>query len=160
MDKVIFKYSHKDIPIHSNKSYLIKMMDMTSKFINKMRWKVYWHEKQQNIDSEIPTPGSTTTDQTDFNVNKNILPSKRSAPTSGKITAFENDLFSLCKNLKFKKNNCKYQSDLIKSIEELKEKRKVIVKAYKTSNLYKVDVDLYKKTLMDNITAKYKKAPI
>ena len=90
------------------------MMDKTIKFINRMRWKVFWHEKQQNIESEAPTLDSTTADQTNYNNNKNIFPYKRSAPISSKITAFENDLFSLCKVLKFKKSNCKYQSELKK----------------------------------------------
>ena len=112
---------------------------MTSKFINRIRWKIYWHEKKQNTDLVASESDSTTIDQLNPNNNKNIFPSKRSAPISRKILGFENDLFDLCKNLKFKKSNSKYQNEIKKTINELKEKRKIIVKADKTSNIYEVD---------------------
>ena len=87
-----------------------------------MRLKVFWHEKQQNIDSETPAPDSITADQLNYSNNKSIFPSKRSALISSEIIGFKSDLFNLCENLKIKKSKCKNQSDLNKSINEMKEK--------------------------------------
>ena len=104
MDKISLNYSLKDIPIQSNRAYLIKMFDMTNKFLNRLRWAVYWHEKKDNIDP--------TDSETDYGANNNLFPSRKSAPISPKLTGFENDLFNLCKNLKFKKPISKFQKDL------------------------------------------------
>ena len=46
--KISFPYSLKDIPLTNKKEYLTKMYDATSKFINRLRWKVFFCKKENN----------------------------------------------------------------------------------------------------------------
>ena len=41
--KVDFNYSLKDIPIANKKEYLIKLYDATSKFVNRLRWQLFFY---------------------------------------------------------------------------------------------------------------------
>ena len=95
-----------------------------------------------------------------INHSEKIFPSKISSGRySTKLSAFENDIFNLCRNLKFRKVFSKYQDHLKRSLNKLKQDEKIIVKADKTANLYKMDVDMYKKLSFESVTTKYKKAP-
>ena len=51
-----------------------------------------------------------------------------------------------------------FQKNLQKGIQSIKSSNKMFVAANKTTNIYKMDVDNYKKLLRDNITSTYKKA--
>ena len=154
MNKITIDHSPKDIPTSSRTQYLTKLFEMTNKFLNKMRWAVFWHEK--NVEATL-TGMDLNIDNTNTSVN--IFPSKNSGPYSTKLSAFENDIFNLCKNLKFRKVFSKYQDHLKKSLNKLKQDEKIIVNADKTANLYKMDVEMYNKLLFESVTAKYKKAP-
>ena len=59
----------------------------------------------------------------------------------------------------FRKVFSRYQDNLKRSLNKLKQDDKIIVNADKTANLYKMDVDMYNKLLFETVTAKYKKAP-
>ena len=62
---------------------------MTSKFINRIRRKIFWNKKKQITDFETSRSDSITVDQLSYNNNKNIFPLKRSAPISSKIVGFK-----------------------------------------------------------------------
>ena len=51
-----------------------------------------------------------------------------------------------------------FQKNLQKDIQSIKSSNKMFVAADKTTNIYKMDVDNYRKLLRDNITSTYKKA--
>ena len=71
---------------------------------------------------------------------------------------FENDIFDFCKNLKFRKVFSEYQNNLKSSVKKLKQEGKVIIKADKTANVYKMDVEKYNKVIFETVTSKYKNA--
>ena len=153
LERISINHSHKDIPTYSKTEYLVKLFDMTNKFLNKIRWALFWHEKTNE------TNQSNDELELDYNNQQyNIFPTKKSGPSSNKLAAFENDLFDMCKNIKFKKVFSKYQNNLRNTLSKLKEQDKVVIKADKTSNLYKMDVEKYNKLLFETVTAKYKKA--
>ena len=105
MKLIEFSYSLKNIPVYSNKSYTLKIFDQTAKFINIMRWKVFYFENKNTNDD------TTTFDSTLKDID--IYGSKRSAPVMEKLKAFETDLFDLIKSIKF----TDYKSELQQKLQ-------------------------------------------
>ena len=61
------------------------------------------------------------------------------------MVPFEKDLWNLVNKLKFRKIKSNFQRQLNEDIREIKRSNKVLVFADKTSNIYKLDIDEYKK---------------
>ena len=57
----------------------------------------------------------------------------------------------------FRKVFSKYQDNLKRSLNKLKQDDKIIVKTDRTANLYQIDIDMYNNLLFETVTAKYKK---
>ena len=108
-----FKHSLKTIPITNKTLFMTKMYHQTAKFINRMRWKVFFLDR----DEATQPPDELA----------NIYNSRRSAPESDKLKPFENDQYEIIINLKFSKIRSKYQNTLNKYIENLLSKKMVIV---------------------------------
>ena len=68
------------------------------------------------------------------------------------------DLYELARSITFKPMTNSFQKNLQKDIQFIKSSNKMFVAADKTTNIYKMDVDNYRKLLRDNITSTYKKA--
>ena len=49
MDKVEFNHSLKNIPIADKKTYMAKLFDMTTKFIDRMKWKAFFFERRREL---------------------------------------------------------------------------------------------------------------
>ena len=140
--KISFSYSLKHIPLTNKKEYLTKMYDATSKFINRLRWKVFFCNKEINDPYE--------------HKEEDIFKSSRSAPACEELKSFENDLFSTIKNIKFTPYKSKFQKTLKKDLEQVLAKNKIILFADKTRNLYQTSPSNYKKLLTNNVTKAYK----
>lgn len=74
-----------------------------------------------------------------------------------KLKCFEDDLLELVNNIKFKPVKTEFQNTLSKDCKRIRNEKDVIMKADKTSNLYCVPVEKYKKHVSDSITKDYKK---
>ena len=86
MEKLKFDYSMKNIPVTTDRSYLLKLIEQIEMVIKRMRWKVlYCDMKRNSIKTE--TYG---------------LKSQKTAPPINELAAFENDLIELAKNIKFR----------------------------------------------------------
>ena len=143
------KYSLKNIPISNRRSYMIKLFDMANNFINRLRWKAYFYEKKMNQEK--------AEEEADYDPEYDIFPSKRYGPWSDNLAAFENDLFDLIKNTKFKRSTRGFQKTLADDVRRIKDSPKVIVFSDKTNNLYEMEPEDYRKLLFENITREYKK---
>ena len=73
------------------------------------------------------------------------------------LIGFENNLYELICNLRYRKVTNNFQTHLVKDIALLKSSQNTIVPADKTTNLYGVEIDNYKKLLQGNITTTYQK---
>ena len=94
--KIKFEYSLKDIPTSGKKEYLIKLYDAISKFINRIRWKIFFSNKLDDSDT--------------LNLNdESIFKSAKSAPTCDELKLFEKELFDIVKSIKFNKNISHFQ---------------------------------------------------
>ena len=110
LKKIDFKYSLKDIPLANKKEYTIKLYDAASKFINRLRWKVFF------INSET----SSTNEQKE----ENIFKSTRSAPACDELKNFEIDLFKLLGNIKFTNYKSRFQKTLKNDLKNILTKNK------------------------------------
>ena len=71
---------------------------------------------------------------------------------------FENDMFDLVKNVKFKQNmQNTLQNTLKQHMNEMKREDRLYVAADKTNNYYKVSKETYKELMMQNVNKEYKK---
>ena len=140
LEEMNLGYSFKNIPIGNQQYYFRKLYEMASRFINNIRWKTYWSSKDNN------------------DYSRNVFPSRRSAPPNEHLVSFENDFFSLLENIEFRKCNNRMMEKIKKDLKNIKDSKKVVVFADKSSNIYKIDGVDYKKMLHDNVTKTYRKA--
>ena len=115
--KVEFNYSLKDIPLANQKEYLTKLYDATSKFVNRLRWKLFFYNNEDISPRESKE--------------EDVFKSNRSAPACDDLKAFENDLFDIIKNIKFSTYKSNFQKKLKQDLNKLLIKNKVILFADK-----------------------------
>ena len=120
--KIEFKYSLKDVPLSNKKQYLTRMYDATTKFINRLRWKIFFHNNENNDQYERKE--------------EDIYKSSRSAPACEELKAFENDLFNVIRKIRFTTYKSEFQKTLQKDLKQILTKNKIILFANKTRNLY------------------------
>ena len=85
--------------------------------------------------------------------------SNRTPPPDEELAAFENDLWDLVKNLKYRNNTSKFQKELRETVEKIKNNPNLIIPADKTDNFYEVSVEKYEELVRNNVVKTYKKAP-
>ena len=78
-------------------------------------------------------------------------------PQMNEIRDFENDLFDLVSEIKYRPSNNSFQKLLKSDQGKISKIDEVIVPADKSPNLYKMSVKEYKKKTLENITKTYKK---
>ena len=107
-----------------------------------MRWKASFHTNRSEDTQE-------TYD----------LKSLNCPPKIKEMVPFEKDLWNLVNKLKFRKIKSNFQRQLNEDIRVIKRSNKILVLADKTSNIYKLDTDEYKKLTTEAVTSTYKKVP-
>ena len=83
--------------------------------------------------------------------------SKKTPPQNDLLKAFEEDPISLVKIVTFQPVNDKFLNKLRDDTDEIKSLDEVLVFADKTTNIYPVEKDAYKKLLRQSVTKDYKK---
>ena len=81
----------------------------------------------------------------------------RNAPRPKSLANFENDFTHLLANLEYTDERTPFQRRLARDIKIIQNSPKVYVSADKTSNLYLMDKEDYKKLMRDSVTAHYEK---
>ena len=142
LDKVPFDYSPKDIPTANRTTYLKCLVDKTEQFLRRLRWRAFFFLN--------PKASSETKETYGFN-------SRKTPPIVEELKEFENCMIDLAQSIEFKTRKNTFQQKLKMDIKSLKEDDKLIVKADKTVNYYKVDCGKYNELLHSNITQSYKK---
>lgn len=132
----------KNIGIPTTSGYLKRLIEMTEKLTQRMRWKAYFFLNPDKKPKHKESFGFKT---------------KNSAPHIKELTSFEQDMTKLVQDIKFKPHNNKLQTKLRQDAKQIKSSNKVLVKADKTTNFYGLDKTEYNKLLHDNITKTYKK---
>ena len=75
------------------------------------------------------------------------------APSVVELKEFENGMYDLVRNVKFKQNRqTTLQNTLKENMKEMKKDNRMYVAADKTHNFYKVSNEKYEEMMMQNIT--------
>ena len=116
------------------------MVSKVVSFLSRLRWKLF----------AIQNPGIQTKITYGFNTTN-------PPPQMKELRSFEEDMFALVKNIQYRQVYNSFQSTLSNKIKEVHATPDVIVKADKSTNLYKIPTDVYKNLLSQNITTENKK---
>ena len=144
MEKINLGYSLKNIPVPSKDSYTKNMLGMVENFLRRVRWKAHWFNQE-----------TTATEYNTYGFGSENVPS-----ADQHLTNFENDMYDMVHSLKFRTIRNPFLNKLSSDARTINNSKEVYVPADKTTNLYKLPPQDYKKLLHDNITAKYKKTNI
>ena len=135
------RHSLKTIPEPNKKEYLLRLTESKEKLGNRMLWKI-WHAKNPGSKDSINTYGFKTPNH---------------PPVDDDLKPFFNDLFGLIPMIKFRPGNNKYQQELKRDVNRIKECEDILVKADKTENIYQVPAKEYSKKLTEELTKEYRK---
>ena len=146
LEKVNLGYSTKNIPLASNKSYKIKLIEKTEALIKRMRWKAIFFLSSSEEEDEEEKPETYG------------LPTKKSPTQVRELVAFESDLLKMVKNIEFRNTSCEFQSRMKQDVRAMRESGKTLTPADKTSNMYRLSKEQYNQMKTNAVTSKYKKA--
>ena len=108
----------------------------------RMRWKAIFFENEKAGASKIT-----------YGIKTNKAPDKMEL-----LHPFENDLYNLISNIQFNPRRNTFQRQLACDVKEISTSKNVLVSADKSTNLYSMSRESYKKLLNENITKNYKKS--
>jgi hypothetical protein len=145
MDQFKFEYSSKNIPCASKTLYIKRLIEKTELFLRRMRWKALF----------FLYPETKTDESEKFGFN-----TRKTPPVINELKEFEEKMINAIQNVEFESTSTpsNFQKTLNKDIARCKKESKVIVKADKTNNHYKMDVKEYNQLLKNNVTKTYKKS--
>ena len=124
MDELNIPYSQKNIPLHSKTSIRKQLVKRTEDFVSRMRWHLYHIRNLNPNNNDKKTFGFRTT---------------TTAPFMDELKDFENDLFKMINNVKFKPTNSNLQDQMKNDVQQIKQSDKVFVNGDKSRRIYKMD---------------------
>ena len=147
MEQKNFGVSTNNIPISDRKEYNIQLIKSVNRFVNRVRWKVFFLFNPEAKGKEKNTFG---------------LKSQKKAPKTPKYLAdFEKELHRLVKEVKHRDKK-DIQSDFLRELDKkvklIKSSPNVFVAADKSSNYYEMSKEHHNQLLMKAINKDYKKA--
>ena len=122
MEKVNFKYSIKNIPIPSERAYLLQLMEKIEMFITRMHWKaIYCNSKTNDNSSE-----------------RYGLKTLKCPKQVKELVSFQHDLIDTLKVIKFRKVKNQFLTKLKNDIKTVKQSKKTLTFVDKTPNMYQL----------------------
>ena len=145
MEKSEMKYSLKNIPIPSKKSYQLNLIDKIESSVKRMRWRAFYYLNQQKCDNNIKETFR--------------FKSRKCPPLCSNLITFEKDLSHMVTSLKFSHVKDSFQRELNEDICKIKSSLNAFVFAEKINNIYEMSKGHHQKLLHDNVTKTYQNAP-
>ena len=142
-EQINFQYSMKNIPVPTKQEYLLELIHSVREFEKRMKWRSHFFLNPQPTGIKKETFG--------FNTSK-------AAPIIPKLKTLEDNLLKLVKDIEFREHNNSFQNKLKHDARNIKNEEKVLIKADKTTNYYKMEKDDYKEHMHRSVTKDYKKA--
>ena len=136
-------HSLKNIPIPSKANYLKSMMDKIENFIKRIRWKAHFFDNPMIRNSD---------NYTNYGLRSNISPPQNPASIS-----FENYIYDMVRNIKFRIVHNDFQDKLKEDIKEICYSKNLFVFADMSTNLYEMSDKDYNRLLSNNITSNCRK---
>ena len=147
MEKVNFGYSLKNIPTPNQRTYKLQLIEKIELFIKKLRWKAIFFINNSKETTESCASGSV------YGLNSNKCPRQLK-----ELIPFEDDLVDLVKNIKFRKVRNDFQMKLHEDLRKVRSSKKTLTFADKTSNMYRLEKEEYRRLLQNAVTTTYKKS--
>ena len=141
MEKLKFDYSMKNVPVTTERSFLLKLIEQIEMVIKRMRWKVIYCSMKGRIKTE-----------------RYGLKSQKTPPLINELATFENDLIELVKNIKFRTVHNQLQRSLKSDIKLIQQPSTTLTPADKMSNMHRITKEEYNKMRRNAITSTYQKA--
>ena len=150
MERINLNYSLKNIPIPTKSAYCLKLIDKIESVIKRMRWKAFFfltcnssNANNNNCDNMKET----------FGFKSNNHPAQ-----NNELKNFKKELLDIIPSIKFRDIRDKFQTKMKNDISKIKSSPNIFVPADKTTNMYEIPPDNYKKLLYENITKTCKKS--
>lgn len=137
-------YSLKNIPITSKYKYLKLLTEKVESFVRRVRWKAHFFECTSDKENND--------DDSNFGFKSIATP-----PQHELLIDFENDLYEMIRNVTFKNDTNDFLQSLENDVKKIRTSENMLISADKTTNLYEMPTEQYKKLLHDNITKSYQK---
>ena len=147
MEKVNLGYPIKNIPIPSDRTYLLQLMEKAKMVITKMWWKAIHFNNNDSVDSNK-----------EENTEWYGIKSPYGPRQVKELIPFENDFVELIRNIKFRKIRNTFQEKLKEDINVTKESNKTMTFTDKTSNMYQSIKEQYDQLIMNSTTSTNRKA--
>ena len=135
-----YNYSMKNIPIPSEKTYKMALLEKVELLTKRMRWKAHLFENS---------------DLRHSNLLHYIFKRRKSSPQHKELIELENDLVKLMQNVKLKHFSNDFQDHMKSDMESIKRSKNNYVFADKTNIIYETNIKNYNKLLIDNISKTY-----
>ena len=144
MQKINFNNLLKNIPVPSQSSHKLNIIDKIESVIKRMRWKAHFLINGDSTETKKETDG---------------FKSKQYPSQIKELDVFEKDLLQLVKAVKFRNRNDKFQNQQKDGINKIKSSFNIFKPADKITNMCELTHKEYKKLLRNNVTKTYRKAP-
>ena len=145
MDQVKFNFSLKNIPIPCEKDYLLELIFSVGTFVSNLRFRT-WH---------FLNPSENRNEKETFN-----FKTTKPAPSVAELKEFEDDLYELVANVKFRPiKKTTLQSTLKDNMVEMSQNNDIYVAADKTENYYRISRIEHDRLVSKNVRKDYKKGP-
>ena len=143
MDQVRFNFSLKNIPIPCQKDYLLELISSVGTFVSNLRYRSWHFLNPSENRNQKETFGFKTTEP---------------APSIAELKEFEDDLYELVKNVKFRPiKQTTLQSTLKQNMVEMSQNNDIYVAADKTENYYRISKSDHDRLVSKNVRKDYKK---
>ena len=96
----------KNIPIPSKQQYLKQLISKIESFVRRLRWKAFFFDYKEQAEQESQ-------------INRYNFKSEKCPPQHSALTPFENELYDLAKDIKFRKVTNEFQNQLTQDIKKI-----------------------------------------
>ena len=124
MEKITFNYSTKNIATVSREFYEKCMLEQMEKLFKNMRWKAFFSLNPKKKSTDKETYG---------------FRSKKHPPAIDEMATFESRMTTLIQNIEYTERINEFQQRISADIKNATRDNKMIIKADKTTNFYKVE---------------------
>ena len=102
MESFQMNYSSKNIPLHSRRDYLKRLLEKVESVVKRMRWRAFFFLDQDNSENETTSESSDGELDNEDLYGKFGFKSKNTPPQIDEMADFEKDIFDMVENIEFK----------------------------------------------------------
>ena len=106
---------------------MMKMYEMTSRLVERMRWKAHFFDERES--------GKEETERSKF---ERVFQTKVPAPRNKLLDRFEDDLYDFITSIKFRRYSNKLMEKMKNDLEQIESSDHLFVFADKTLDMYRI----------------------